>query len=180
VAKSWFVGVQLAGSIVKALNLRVSDHGDVYTIFSMSDVPEAHASYHASGQQHLKKGRSYIEWNAGPTGAMEPMKILRMKPGEVITREDCGNTIAWEVKKLATVLPVLSTPADMLVDARALDGDSLLGFRADVVGPWAKPVRSVSGFPVVGVHTFSGAVQVELIAFVVSAAGIGMVAIEDL
>jgi hypothetical protein len=180
VAETCIVGVQLAASIVKALTLRVSDQGDVYANYSMSGVPEAHASYHASGQQHLKKGGSYVEWDAGPNGAMEPMKIFRMRPGEVITRVDCGNTIGWEVKKLATVLPVLSEPADMLVDARALDGDSILGFRANVIGPWAKPVRSVSGFPVVGVHKISGAVQVELIAFVVSEAGIGLVATEDL
>lgn len=174
------VGVQLASSVVKALTLRVSDQGDVYANYSMSGVPEAHASYHASGQQHLKKDGNYVEWNASPTGAMEPIKISRMKPGEVITRVDCGNTIGWAVKKLATVLPVLSVPADMLVDARALDADAILAFRANVVGPWAKPLRSVSGFPIIGVHKINGAVDVEVIAFVVSESIIGIVAMEDL
>jgi hypothetical protein len=76
-AETCIVGVQLAASVVEALNIHVTDQGDVYANYSMSGVPEAHASYHASGQQHFKKGGKYVEWNGGPTGDFEPMKLYR-------------------------------------------------------------------------------------------------------
>jgi hypothetical protein len=100
VPESCIVAIQLSASIVKALEVRVSGAGDVYANYSMSGLPEAHASYHASGQQHVKKGGKYVEWTGGPTGTFEPMKLLRTPPKEVITRADCGNTIGWHVAKL--------------------------------------------------------------------------------
>jgi hypothetical protein len=159
VAETCIVGVQLAASVVKALTLRVSDQGDVYTNYSILGLPEAHSSYHASGQQHIKNGGSYVEWDGGPgpTSTMEPMKIHRKKPCEVITR--------------AGVLPVLCETADMLVDARVFDGDSILYFRSYVIGPRAKLIQQDLGFPAIGVHTISGKVQVEIVAFVISEIG---------
>ena len=109
-AESCVVGVQLATSIVKALEVCISGEGDVYVNYSMSELPEAHASYHSSGQQHIKKGGKYVEWNGGPTGYFEPMKLFRTRPRDVITRADCGSTIGWEVVKLS-VLP--SLPEDV-------------------------------------------------------------------
>jgi hypothetical protein len=167
------VGVQLVASIVKALEVRIADTGDVYINYSMSGLPEAHASYHASGQQHIKKGSKYVEWTGGPSGTFEPMKLFRTRPKQVIAREDCGSTIGWEVSKLASVLPVLTDPADMLVDARALQEDSILAFKVDVIGQWAKDRRSVSGYPILCTHRFAGAIQLEVNAFVISETGNG-------
>jgi len=168
VLETRIVGVQLVSSVVKALRVAASDKGDVYVNYSMVGLPEAHASYHASGQQHIKKGGKYVEWNGGPTGLYEPMKIFRAEPESVVTRQDCGSTIGWEVSKLSSVLPVLSEPADMLVDARPLRGDSILAFEVHVVGDRARPRGSVVGFPVIASHRFSNAVQVEINAFGIS------------
>jgi hypothetical protein len=179
VPETCVVAIQLTDSIVKALEVCISEVGDVYVNYSMSGLPEAHASYHASGQQHIKKGDKYVEWNGGPTGNFEPMKLFRTPPGEVITRKDCGSTIGWEVAKLAGVLPVLTGAADMLVDARALREDSILAFKVEVIGQWARRRSSVSGFPVLQTHQFGGAVQVEVNVFAISETGSGVVWTED-
>ncbi len=177
-AEKCVVGVQLADSIVKALEVCISGEGDVYVKYSMLGTKEAHASYHASGEQHIKKGRKYVEWNGGPTNNFEPMKLFRTPPREVITRADCGSTIGWEVVKLS-VLPRLAKRADMLVDARGLGEDSILAFKVDVIGQWARQRRSVSGYPIVQTHRFGGTLQVEVNAFEVSESGSGAVELED-
>jgi len=71
-----------------------------------------------------------------------------MPPKQVITRSDSGSPIGWEVAKLASVLPILTDAADMLVDARTLREDSILAFKVEVIGQWARQRCSVSGFPV--------------------------------
>jgi hypothetical protein len=178
-ASSCVVAVQLVASIVKALEVRISAANDVYVNYSMSGLPEAHASYHASGQQHIKKGGKYVERTGGLTGNFEPMKLTRMAPKQVITRGDSGSTIGWEVAKLASVLPVLTDAADMLVDARTLREDSILAFKVEVIGQWARQRSSVSGFPVLHTHRFGSTIQVEVNAFAVSETGNGAVWTED-
>ena len=162
------VAIQVVSATLKAFDIRIADKGDVYVNYSMAGLPEAHASYHASGVQHIKKAGKYVEWNAGPTGSFEPMKLRRTPPRDVITRTDCGSTIGWNVPDLNAVLPVLAEPADVTVDARSLTQNSILAFQVNVIGEWAKPPRSVSGFPIVQTHRFGTNPQVEVNAFVVS------------
>ena len=161
------VGVQLAASVVKALRIRISDEADVYIHYSMQGLKDAHASYHASGEQHIKKNRKHVEWNGGSTGQFEPMRIYRARPDQVITRVDCGGTIGWEVVKLC-VLPILTRRPDMMVDARYLPHDSIVAFIVEVVGQWVNPRRSVSGYPILQTYRFGHPVQVEVNAFEVS------------
>jgi hypothetical protein len=66
VLESCIVGVQLSTSIVKALEVCISDKGDVYQNYYMMGLPEAHASYHSSGQQHIKKAASTSSGTAVP------------------------------------------------------------------------------------------------------------------
>jgi hypothetical protein len=67
-----------------------------------------------------------------------------------------------------TVLPVLTEQADMLVDARVLPNDSILAFKVDVIGQWARHRSSVSGFPILVTHRFGSTVQLEVNAFLIS------------
>jgi hypothetical protein len=178
VLESCIVGVQLSTSIVKALEVCISDKGDVYQNYYMMGLPEAHASYHSSGQQHIKKGGKYVEWDGGPTGNFEPMRVIRTRPGDVITRADCGGAVGWEVGKLG-VLPILTKRPDMLVDARPLAQETLLAFICEVVGKWGRSRRSVSGFPILHTHVFGAVVKVEVHAFLISDDGSGAVSLED-
>lgn len=146
------VAIQLSTSVVKAFDVQISDKGDVYVNYKMSGLPEAHASYHASGQQHIKKARKFVQWNGGATGKMEPIKLFRTPPSQVITRSDCGSTIGWYVEKLP-VLPVLAQVPDMLVGVRGVKNSSIVAFEVNVIGAWARKLRS------------NRAVEVEVIAF---------------
>jgi hypothetical protein len=154
-----------SGSTVKAFDTRIRGE-EVYTNYSDCSTPEAHASYHKSGQYHIKKGKKYIEWSGGPTGAMEPMKLHRLPPGQVRGRSRCW-VVGWGVSRLDGVLPVLSGNADMIVDARQIEPDVILTFEADVVGPEAKKQMAVVGYPVIASHRFGNPVVVEICAFVV-------------
>jgi hypothetical protein len=173
VSETCVVAVQLfASCVLKALEVCIADKGDVYVNYSMAGLPEAHASYHASGQQHIKKGNKYVEWNGGLTGNFEPMKLYRTPTRQVITREDCGSTVGWKVANLS-VLPILTKPADMVVDACSLPKNSILAFEVAVIGQWAKDRRTVSGYPILSTHRFGVGVRVEVNAFEVSENGGG-------
>lgn len=67
----------------------------------------------------------------------------------------------------------------MVVDARSRAMESILAFEVNMVGGWAKTLRSVSGFPILCTHRFGSVVQVEINAFVVSE-GSGAAWLEDL
>jgi hypothetical protein len=170
VSDSFVVGVQLASSIVKAISFRISPKGDVYANYSMDGIPEAHASYHASGQQHIKKGRKY-----SPQG-----KRFKMPPTEVVTRVLCQeDSIAWKVAKLGNVLPVLNEAADMIVDARGLSDESLLLFKAWVIGNWVREHRPRPGFRKIKADRFGTNVRVEIEAYEVSPDAPTIVSISD-
>ncbi len=155
----------LSLSLVKAFDVRICGE-DVYTNYSDCSTPEAHSSYHKSGQYHLKKNKQYITWNGGPTGQMEPMKLYRTPPGSVQDRVRFW-TVGWEVPKLDSVLPVLSGSADMIVDATSLGADSILAFEASVIGTRAKQQTSIVGYPIIASHRFGHPVLVEICSFVV-------------
>jgi len=177
-ADKCIVAIELPNATVKAFDICIGDKGDVYVNYSMAGLPEAHASYHASGQQHIKKAGKYVEWDAGPSGQFEQMKLQRTPPRDVITRSDCGSTIGWDVPKLKDVLPALTEQADMQVDARTLANDSILAFQINVIGAWARPHGSISGFPIIKTHRFGTNPQVEVNAFVVSDLTSGAAALE--
>ena len=69
-----------SGNLVKAFDVRISGH-DVYVIYSDCSVRDAHSSYHASGQYHIKIGKRYVQWDGGPTATMEPMKLFSHSSG---------------------------------------------------------------------------------------------------
>jgi hypothetical protein len=157
------IGIRVSGgAMVKAFDVCIKGE-DVYVNYSDFSVAVAHGSYHASGQQHIKIGRKYVEWTGGPTGNMEPMKFFRTATGLISARNDFW-TIGWQISKLENILPKL-TGADMIVDAQALHGDSILGLEVSIVGTQAKNRHSVVGFPIVGTHRFGSSVCVEIAAF---------------
>jgi len=166
------VGVRtLSGQLVKAFDVRIATE-DIYVNYSDCSTPEAHSSYHASGQHHTKVGGQFIEWTGGPTGDMEPMKLYRTRPGLVTARTGCW-TVGWETRKLDVILPSLSSHADMLVDAPLLDETaSILAFEVSVVGNDARKRTDIVGFRIIGSHRFGRAVQVEIDAFVLDESGI--------
>jgi hypothetical protein len=166
------VGIRtLSGRLVKAFDVRIIAE-DIYVNYSDCSTPEAHSSYHASGQRHTKVGGQFIEWTGGPTGDMEPMKLYRTPPGLVAGRSGCW-TVGWETRKLDAILPNLSSRADMLVDAPPLDGtESILAFEVCVVGNEAKRRNNIVGFRIIKSHRFGNTVQVEIDAFVVDESGI--------
>jgi hypothetical protein len=118
VIESCTVGVQLSTSIVKALEVCISDKAGSPRVLPLQRT-----------QQHIKKDGRYVEWDGGPTGNFEPMRVIRARPGDVITRADCGGAVGWEVGKLG-VLPILTKRPDMLVDARSLAQETLLALLA--------------------------------------------------
>ena len=128
------VGIRtLSGQLVKAFDVRIANE-DIYVNYSDCSTPEAHSSYHASGQHHTKVGGRFVEWTGGPTGDMEPMKLCRTPPGLVTARAGCW-TVGWEIRKLDVILPSLSSHADMLVDAPPLDdAESILALEVSVCG----------------------------------------------
>jgi hypothetical protein len=73
------------GSTVKAFDVCIRGE-ELYTNYSDCTTREAHASYHKSGQYHMKREKQYIEWTGGASGQMEPMKLFRMPPGLVTDR----------------------------------------------------------------------------------------------
>jgi hypothetical protein len=150
------VGVQLGISvIVKAFDVCISDAGDVYVNYSMAGIPEAHVSYHASGQQHTKMGGKYTP----------DAKLMTMPPKHVITRKACQDSIAWKIAELHTALPTLTGIADMVVDASGLSQSELLLFKIWVVGSWAKEHHIQPGFTKLKTHRFGSSVSVEIEAF---------------
>jgi len=156
------------GALVKAFDVCIKDGTDIYVNYSDSSTPEAHVSYHASGELHFKIDGRYVEWDGGQKGEMEPMRLARVQPRKVEGRgEFCP--IGWEVSKLARVLPALDSTPDMLVDAQELTGDSVLAFQVSAVGDDAKSRKSIVGFPVVATHRFGVELGAEIEAFVLSA-----------
>ncbi len=153
------------GGLVKAFDVFVRGE-DVYTNYSDSSTPEAHTSYHKSGQYHMKKGKRYIEWDGGPTGQMEPMKLNRTPPGSVLDRVRFW-TVGWEVPNLNVVLPALNGNADMTVDAMHLEPGAILAFEASVIGQKCKEQTNVVGYPIIASHRFGNTVLVEICSFVV-------------
>jgi len=149
---------------VKGFDMCISGE-DIYTNYSDCSTPEAHSSYHETGQLHSKVGGNYIEWTGGPTGEMEPMKLYRTPPGLVLGRVTCW-TVGWEVAKLDRVLPALNTNADLTVDATMLEGNTILGFEACVLGPEARKQESIGGGAIIATHQFGESVRVEISAFV--------------
>lgn len=166
------VGIRtLSGRLVRAFDVRIIAE-DIYVNYSDCGTPEAHSSYHASGQRHTKVGGRFIEWTGGPTGDMEPMKLYRTPPGLVAGRSGCW-TVGWETRRLDEILPSLSSHADMLVDTRPLDGtESILAFEVSVVGYEAGKRDNIVGFRVINSYRFGKAVQVEIDAFVLDESGI--------
>jgi hypothetical protein len=161
------VGIRTAsGRLLKGFDMLISGE-DVYTNYSDCSTPEAHSSYHKSGQYHTKVGGNYIKWDGGGSGRMEPMKLYRTPPGLVLSRVQCW-TVGWEISKLDRVLPSLSGDADMTVDATSLEGCAILGFEASVVGREARKQESIVGYPIIASHAFGVALRVEIHAFVVS------------
>ena len=153
------------GNTVKAFDMCIRGE-EVYTNYSDCNTPEAHSSYHKSGQRHFKKEKKYIEWDGGPSGRMEPMKVYRIPPGKVRGRSKCWSA-GWPVSSLDVVLPTLTDNAGMIVDAQTIEPDSYLTFEAYVVGPEAKMLSTVVGYPVIATHRFGSNVVVEICAFVV-------------
>ncbi len=166
------VGIRtLTGFLVKAFDVRIVGE-DIYVNYSDCSTPEAHSSYHASGQYHTKVGGQFIKWTGGLSGDMEPMKLYRTPPGSVTGRSGCW-TVGWETRKLDAVLPSLSSDPDMLVDARTLDGtESILAFEVSVVGYQARARDNIVGFRVIDSHRFGKPVQVEIEAFVLDESGL--------
>jgi hypothetical protein len=121
----------------------------------MAGVPEAHVSYHASGQQHTKTGGKYTP----------DAKLVTMPPKYVITRKACQDSIGWKIAELRTALPTLTGIADMIVDASGLSQSALLLFKIWVVGNWAKEHHARPGFTKIKSHRFGSAVRVEIEAF---------------
>jgi len=152
------------GSSVKAFDVRIRGE-ELYTNYSDSTTPEAHASYHKSGQYHMKRQKQYIQWTGGLTGQMEPMKLFRTPPGLVTDRSHFW-TIGWHVANLDSVLPPLIGNADMMVDAIRLEPHMILGFETNVVGKEARERKSIVGFPIIASHIFGGPVNVEICSFV--------------
>jgi hypothetical protein len=153
-----------SGQIVKAFDVCIRGE-EVYTNYSDCSTPEAHASYHKSGQYHIKKGKKYIEWTGGLTGQMEPMKIFKLPPEKVRGRSQCWS-VGWDVSHLDVVLPRLTGTPDMIVDAQDIES-AILAFNAFIVGPEAKKQSSIVGYPVIASHRFGSPVEVEICAFVV-------------
>jgi hypothetical protein len=106
------------------------------------DPLDAHWSYHASGQQHLKKGCNYAEWEPDSTGKLVPWILHREEPMQVIARHACVDPIGWKAAELATALYALTESADMVVDCRHLSGNALLLFKISVVGTGRGSARS--------------------------------------
>lgn len=65
-SKHCVVGIRTAnGDLRQAFDVRIEGN-DIYVNYSDCSTPEAHKSYHASGQSHTKKGGRYIEWDGVP------------------------------------------------------------------------------------------------------------------
>ncbi len=155
-AETCVVGVQLGSSVVvRPFGVRISDAVDVYVNYSMASVPEAHVSYHASGQRHAKKGGKHA-----PDGMTQTMP-----PKYVVKRKTCRDSIAWKIAELRTALPTLTGTADMVVNARGLSQSALLLFNTWVVGNWAKEHHARPGFTRIKSHRFGSAMRVEIEAF---------------
>ena len=159
------VAIRTPIGIVKAFDICIRGE-DVYTNYSDTITPEAHASYHKSGQYHFKKGKRYIEWDGGPTGEMEPMRVNKIPPGRVRGRIRFW-TGGWEVPNLSSELPPLDGDADLIVDATHLDADSILAFEAYVIGQEATALSNIVGYPIIAWHRFGTSPLVEICSFVV-------------
>lgn len=171
------VGVQLHGIAVKAFDVCIKQ-ANVYVNYSMPGMGEAHFSYHASGQQHTKKGGNYVEWKRMPNGQWERMVEFKMEPDKVITRSACQDTVGWPVKKLASAVHPLSEPADMIVDVRDFSESSLLLFKIYVVGSWARERKVLPGFRKVMKHRFGTGLRIEIEAFEASPSAPSIVSVE--
>jgi hypothetical protein len=143
------------------------DGRNVYVNYSDSSTPEAHASYHESGQYHMKREKRYIEWDGGFTGEMEPMKLFRVPP-HLVTGRGQFWSVGWYVATLDQILPPLEGTADMMLDAGGIRGDLILGFEASVVGSAARKRSEIVGYGIIASHQFGEALRVEIEAFVVS------------
>jgi hypothetical protein len=179
-SESCVVAVQLAGSLLKAFDVRVTDAGDVYGNYSMRGIPDAHWSYHASGQQHLKKGCNYAEWEPDSTGKLVPRISRQEEPMQIVTRRACVDPIGWKAAELATALYALSESADMVVDCRHLSGNALLVFKISVVGDWTRERKIRPGFTKIKTHRFGSRVRIEIEAFEISPTSPTVVSIEPL
>jgi hypothetical protein len=138
---------------------------DVYlNYFHRDGKKQAHASYHASGQYHIKTDRGYVYWRGA--GPWQPMKQSKSPPGAVTVRETLP-AIGWQIGSLASALPPLSGVADMTVDVSAFPANSIVGLEASVIQPNAPPSQDVTGFSVVQRQRFSNGVNIEIEAILI-------------
>lgn len=161
------VGIKTpSGKIVQAFDLCIKGD-DSYVNYGDCSTPEAHGSYHASGQKHIKIGGQYVYWNGGPTGKWEPMKLFLLRPAEVTGRAEWF-TIGWEVSRLDQVLPPLQGTPAMIVDAQNLDSAAGVVLTVSVIGNAANTRTDILGFPVIALQRFGTAPRVEVAACVLA------------
>jgi hypothetical protein len=156
------------GQIVQAFDLCIKGD-DSYVNYGDCSTQEAHGSYHASGQKHIKIGGQYVYWNGGPTGKWEPMKQFLPRPAEVTGRAEWF-TIGWQVSRLDQVLPQLQGTPALIVDAQNLNPDAGVVLTVSVVGNAATDRVDILGFPLVALQQFGTAPCVEVAACVIDEA----------
>jgi hypothetical protein len=145
--------------LIKAFEMSVKGN-NLYLNYSDSNTCEAHCSYHASGQKHTKIGGRYVEWTGGPSQKMERMILSVTPPRKVRDR------LGWPIGELDQILPALNRKADMIVLTRELDPSFILGFRIDVIGPYAKQLHYIVGYPILDTQQFSAnGLRAEINAF---------------
>ncbi len=105
--KTCLVAIRHGGQERCALEVCIRGKDVYVNYFAPDGTKKAHTSYHASGQQHIKKGRDYVYWSDGP-GKWCPMKELKQPPGIVTDREELYAEIGWMIGELDSKLPLVS------------------------------------------------------------------------
>ena len=159
--RACLVAIRHGGQERLALKVRVKGSNVYINYFAPDGTKQAHTSYHASGQEHIKKGRDYVYWSDDPAGEWRPLKVFKQPPGAVADREECS-TIGWGIGSLPSRLPVATGPVEMVVDASALPASSILALVVSVIGAGATERPDVLGFPVVQRHRVSNGVVLEI------------------
>jgi hypothetical protein len=160
VTKNINVAILFRKQLWAAVRVVISHKNDVYV--NLDDDQKRHASYHASGQAHLKTKGGYVQWSTGPNGELEPMMGREnVKPTDVSERQSvAGGPWGWEIARIPNALRPCRCIPEMVVDAGVLPDSWALGLEVSIVNSDPGQRTEHFGCPIIDRRRFSNGVIV--------------------
>lgn len=166
-AAKWHVGFRYAETNLLGFELSVTNKSDIYMLVFERGHRRMHISYHRDGRLHYKADRPNADsvpiMTDYPTGLMTPMVKQKIRPLNVVDREEVGIT-GWGMAEVERAALRTFTPGAediLIVQPQALS----LGFCVNVIGPQSFPRAARGGDRIIERRYVQGVVKLEIEIF---------------